>query len=282
MNWNSTNETRFCAAAVAALALFGTGPASAGDQLQLWRLDCGTMAIEDISFFSDTFDYDGQSATISNGCYLIRNMDQYLLWDLGLAEDYLGNTEARDGWTSSISTTIEDQLQQVGVDAGDITYVAISHYHGDHIGQGKSFPASTLLINTAEFERIEKTESGSARRRLAHWFEGNSEVTTFTGDYDVFGDGSVIILAMPGHTPGHGALLVNLPETGPVLLSGDLYHFQSEIGTTIVSGWNTSRAETLASYERFLGLIERLDPVVVVQHDPLDIAKLPPFPKAAQ
>ena len=107
-------------------------------------------------------------------------------------------------------------------------------------------------------------------------------MTTFTGDHDVFGDGAVIILAMPGHTPGHSALLVRLPKFGPVLLAGDLYHFQNEIGTGIVSGWNSSRAETLASYDRLREIVARIDPVVIVQHDPLDVAKLPAFPESAR
>ena len=269
-------------ATVNAMATVACGTAFAQGQVQLWRLDCGEMIIDDISFFSDAFAYSGLSATISNGCYLIRNGEEYLLWDLGLAEDYLDNTEPYDGWTSSISITLEDQLGEIGVSTSDINYVAISHYHGDHIGQGKSFDKSRLLISQADFERIEDNPSHSARRRLTHWFDKSTAVTTFTGDHDVFGDGLVRILAMPGHTPGHSALMVWLPETGPVLLTGDLYHFRSEIGTQIVSNWNTSRAETLASYARLEAIVGRFDPLVIVQHDPLDIVKLPAFPQSAK
>ena len=117
---------------------------------------------------------------------------------------------------------------------------------------------------------------------LAHWFEEDAAVTTYTGDHDVFGDGSVTLLAMPGHTPGHSAMMVRLPKTGPVLLTGDLYHFRSEIGTQIVSNRNTSRAETLASYARLEQIVARIAPLVTVQHDPLDIDKLPAFPQSAK
>ena len=266
--------------AVTALATLLPVHAQAG--LEMWRLDCGEMKIDDISFFSDTFDYDGESATISNGCYLVRNGDQYLLWDLGLAGDYLNNTESRGGWTSSISVTLEDQLERIGVTPDEIRFIAISHHHGDHIGQAKSFPNSTLLISQADFDEIDSNPSATARRRLAPWFEEDAEMTTLDGDHDVFDDGTVTILSMPGHTPGHGALLVRLPDTGPVLLSGDLYHFRSEIGTQIVSNWNTSRSDTLASYDRFNTIIERLNPTVIAQHDPLDIDKLPRFPNSAR
>ena len=260
----------------------GLAAASSSMALELWRLDCGEMIIDDISFFSDTFDYDGQSATISNGCYLVRNGDRYLMWDLGIGENYLGNTESRDGWTSSISITLADQLDQIGVTVDDIDFIGISHYHGDHIGQATTFANATLLLSEAEAEHIRANPNGSAQRRLVPWFGGGAVIQEIDGDHDVFGDGSVTILAMPGHTPGHNALLVRLEGAGPVLLSGDLYHFQSEVGTDIVSNWNSSRAETLASFNRFTTIIGMLDPIVVVQHDPLDIDKLPAFPDSAR
>ena len=114
MNRDSRFKDRIVAALMG-LAMAMSAAANSENNLQLWRLDCGEMAIDDISFFSDTFVYDGQSATISNGCYLVRHGDQYLLWDAGLGEDYLGNTEPDGGWTSSISVTIRNQLERIGV-----------------------------------------------------------------------------------------------------------------------------------------------------------------------
>ena len=255
-------------------------PAAAAD-LELWRLDCGEMVIDDVSYFSDTHTYDGQSATISNGCYLIRNGERLLLWDAGIARDYLGNTESRDGWLSSISVTIEAQLEEIGYKASDVDFLGISHFHGDHIGQAPEFAGATLLMHSAAVDWIRNNPPGNARSKLAAWFDGDSAMTGFDRDHDVFGDGSVSVLVLPGHAPGHTGLLVRLPETGHVLLSGDLYHFSSEIGKRTVSRWNTSRADTLASLERFEGIIDTLDPIVVVQHDPADIEKLPAFPESA-
>jgi len=261
--------------------LLSSWPAAAAD-LELWRLDCGEMAIDDVSYFSDTHTYDGQSATISNGCYLIRNGDRLLLWDAGIGRDYLGNTESRDGWLSSISVTIEAQLEDIGYKTSDVNFLGISHFHGDHIGQAPEFPGATLLLHNAAIEWIRNNPPRNARSKLSAWFDGESAMTGFDRDHDVFGDGSVNILVLPGHAPGHTGLLVRLPKTGYVLLSGDLYHFRSEIGKRTVSRWNLSRADTLASLERFEGIIETLEPVVIVQHDPTDIDKLPTFPKSAR
>lgn len=255
---------------------------AAASQLEMWRIDCGEMMIDDISYFSDSYFYDGQSATISNGCYLIRHSDQYLLWEAGIPRDYLGNEVEDDGWTSSIAVTIVDQLQEIGLTTEDIDFLGISHFHGDHIGQANDFANARLLINRADADWIRDSPPGNARRRLAPWFEGDSTIDEFTGDHDVFGDGSVTILATPGHTPGHGSLLVKLPQTGPVLLTGDLYHFRSEVGARNVSRWNTSRADTLASIERFSAIVESIEPTIIVQHEPADIDLLPVFPKSAR
>ncbi|MEZ5893156.1 MAG: N-acyl homoserine lactonase family protein [Parvularculaceae bacterium] len=266
------------------LALGATdAAASNAPELRLWRLDCGGMIIDDISYFSDAFAYEGRPAEIGNGCYLIQHGDAYMLWDAGLPRDYLNNKTAdEDGWLSFVTVTIADQLALIGVTPDQINFLGLSHFHGDHVGQADEFQTATLLISGADASAIRGKPSGNASRRLAPWFGGGSTMIEFSGDHDVFGDGSVIILATPGHTPGHSSLLIRLKETGPIILTGDLFHFRSEIGRRNVSRWNTSRADTLASIERFEGIVENLRPVVIVQHDNRDIGRLPAFPKAAR
>ena len=265
--------------AAAVILSLAAGPATpAPADLELWRLDCGTFVIEDIAYFSDAHLYDGRSAKLSNGCYLVRNGDRYLLWDAGLPREDLGNTKFEDGWLSSLTVTLADQLRELGLEPGDIDFVAVSHYHGDHVGQAGDFGHATLLMSRADVERLRGQPPGNARRRLAAWFEGGAPLVDFAGDHDVFGDGSVLILALPGHTPGHSGLLIRLPGAGPVLLSGDLFHFRSEIGQRVVSRWNTSRADTLASIERIEAITKSLNPLVIVQHDVADVARLPAFP----
>lgn len=98
----------------------------------------------------------------------------------------------------------------------------------------------------------------------------------------MFGDGSVVILATPGHTPGSTALLVRLPKTGPVLLSGDVVHLEAQWPLSAVPTWNTQRADSLASMNRLQKLASNLDATIIVQHDPADIPKLAAFPKASR
>ncbi|MEX0300261.1 MAG: N-acyl homoserine lactonase family protein, partial [Kordiimonas sp.] len=138
---------------------------------------------------------------------------------------------------------------------------------------------STLLIGQRDIDYLKNRPTTNARRRLAPWFDGDSQYIGLTGDHDVFGDSSVTILSLPGHTHGHQGLLVKLAGDKYVLLSGDLYHYQAEIGKEIVSRWNKNRAETLASQKRFESIIKVLTPIVIVQHDRQDIKKLPQFPE---
>jgi N-acyl homoserine lactone hydrolase len=95
----------------------------------------------------------------------------------------------------------------------------------------------------------------------------------------VFGDGSVTMLTMPGHTPGHSALLVRLPSGGPILISGDQYHFRENRPVRGVPTFNTSRADTLASHDRFEAIARNLKARVFIQHDPRDMGRLPTFPQ---
>lgn len=284
MSNKSVEITSVLIASCIGLLLAGTSSLAAAESTgpELWRLDCGEMIIDDISYFSDTHAYDGQSAAISNGCYLIRSGNKYLLWDAGLPHESLANTTSEDGWLSTFKVTVAEQLGQIGVKVSDIDFLGVSHFHGDHIGQAADFSHSTLLMNRSDLEWIRNRPPGNARRRLGSWFDGEGSIIDFAHDHDVFGDGTATILAMPGHTPGHSALLVRLPQTGYVLLTGDLFHFRNEIEKRNVSRWNTSRSETLASIERFSGIVNALKPIVVVQHDADDIDRLPAFPQSAR
>jgi len=90
------------------------------------------------------------------------------------------------------------------------------------------------------------------------------------------------MLDMPGHTEAHHSLLVQLPRTGPVLLTGDLYHFAENRATGGVPGFNTSRSLTMASMARFEAIARKLHARVIIQHEPADIVKLPAFPAPAR
>ncbi|TMJ12549.1 MAG: N-acyl homoserine lactonase family protein [Alphaproteobacteria bacterium] len=265
--------------ALAAMFVAGSAGAAPPAQMELWRLDCGTAVVNDLDIFSDTFAYAGKTKRITDSCYLIRHGENYLLWDAGLPGALLGKTVNSGPFTMSLSTRIVDQLARIGVKPEQVTLVGISHRHDDHTGQLTDFAKATLFIGAGDFEAMKKGESAAL---IAPWTKTGAKLELLTGDKDVFGDGSVVMLATPGHTENHHSLLVRLPKTGPVLLTGDLYHFTENRTTRGVPSFNTSRADTLASMDRFEAIVKRLKAKVVIQHEPDDIAKLPAFPQSAQ
>jgi glyoxylase-like metal-dependent hydrolase (beta-lactamase superfamily II) len=182
-----------------------------------------------------------------------------------------------------LERTIPDQLRQLGLSADRITFLGISHYHGDHTGQASAFPGARLLIGAADLTAMRSAQppTGVAPSHLRPWIEGGAPVTALIEDHDVFGDGRVTVLMTPGHTPGHSSVLVKL-DSGNVILSGDLWATHQNVLRGTMPPFNSSRAETLASRDRISRLAETLDATVVIQHEPADISKLPAFPKAAQ
>ena len=251
--------------------------------IEMWRLDCGTIVLSDAAPFSDTHLYDGEERTMTDSCYLIRNADKYLLWDAGLSSALKGTSVTQWVFTLSLDQTITDQLTALNLTPADIDMIGVSHYHDDHIGQAAEYGDATLLINSREYAAIDGAEAGGAKQALAPWFgDDKGEARQFRGDHDVFGDGSVTILAMPGHTPGHSALLVRLPEKGPVMLTGDLYHFEEQVTNQGVPTFNTDRADTLASFHRFNQMANTHEATVIIQHDPRHVDRLPAFPAAAK
>jgi glyoxylase-like metal-dependent hydrolase (beta-lactamase superfamily II) len=269
--------TPFAAAlGVLALAAAQTG-STQQKELLLWRLDCGTLDGQDLGLYSDTGLYAGQKRKFADSCYLIRNGDRYLLWDTGVDVSIAGKGQDPDG--NRLDQTIVAQLAEVEVQPADIDFVGISHFHQDHTGQVANFPSATLLIGAPDWQFVK--EWAPAAGRFAHWIGGAGKVEPLKRDKDVFGDGLVTILRMPGHTDGHQALLVRL-ASGPVLLTGDQYHFTENRKARGVPAFNSDRAATLASHDRLETLATNLKAKVIIQHEPADIDKLPDFPRPAR
>jgi glyoxylase-like metal-dependent hydrolase (beta-lactamase superfamily II) len=255
--------------------------------MELWRLDCGALNMKRYgAWFSDTFQYPTGAKMLAASCYLIRHGSDYMMWDLGLDAALKANPMDNEDQTMSLKRTVAEQLALIGVKPEQVGTIGISHYHADHTGQAAQFRSAKLLIGKGDWDTLNASAANSpylkmAQGHLAGWLSGERKSEAVTGDKDVFGDGSVTMLAMPGHTPGHTALLVRL-KSGPVLLSGDQYHFTEQVKNRGVPAFNVDRADTLASHDRFDRIVANLKAKVVIQHEPSDIAKLPAFPKSAK
>nr|WP_297385402.1 N-acyl homoserine lactonase family protein [uncultured Roseateles sp.] len=247
---------------------------AAAQDLTLTRLDCGSGS-NDPRRFSDTYAYTETTKPFTFSCYVIRHGNDVMVWDTGYLPGSVPN---------ATNKPLADLLRQIKVEPGEVKYVGISHYHADHTGQLAALRNATLLIGKGDWEGITATPpmTGANVKGFAEWIAEKRKVETLSADKDVFGDGSVMILRAPGHTPGHSMLLVRLKEMGPVLLSGDAVHFHENYEHDGVPGFNDDRAQTLASIQRMKEIEKNLKATVIIQHDPRDIGKLPAFPNAAK
>jgi len=253
-----------------------TAWAQPAPEVTLTRLDCGTSAPPaDVGRFSDTFSLNGLTLQLVFSCYLIKHGDDYMLWDTG---------HSMSAPSVAPKVSVVDQLAQLQVKPEQVRFIGISHYHPDHSGQAATIPQATLLIGKGDWDVLTspKPLAGANPALFTPWISGGGKVEPVPLDKDVFGDGSVLMLATPGHTPGHHSLLVKLQQMGNVLLTGDLAHFRENYDGLGVPSFNTHRAETLASLNRFKQIAANLKATVVIQHDARDVAKLPVFPAAAR
>ena len=209
-------------AIVAALAWTAVALGAGSGLERLYILDCGQNTGKDQSRWSPGVN-EGKPIEFSDNCYLLRHAKGLLLWDTGVPDAVAAMPDGMVVGNGAIvyrrPKTLVAQLAEMGVKPADITYVAISHTHGDHVGNIGLFPTSTVLIQGAEYD-------WAMTQPVKPAFAATQKIEKLAGDHDVFGDGSVMILSTPGHTPGHESLLVLLPKTGALVLSGDAVHFR--------------------------------------------------------
>ena len=273
---------RFSLVALVALSPLAT-PATAAPTapvgVRLYTLDCGTLEFKDMRSFSDTGEYDGQTATIAVPCFLIRHPKGTLVWDTGLDPKFVQRSDnGAHGIRATLNVSVEKQLQQLNLKPTDITYLAFSHMHLDHTGNANLFTASTWILNRTEMQWASQPTGGGPVAQDTFSGYKHAKTQLIDGDYDVFGDGTVRILKTPGHTPGHQVLLLTLPKAGKVLLAGDLYHLRRDRQQKLVPAFNVDRAETLASFDRVERIVANTKARLVIQHDPEDFKALPKFP----
>lgn len=247
--------------------------------LRLYVFDCGRLKSANPQAL---LDHGVTTTDMSVAAYLIVHPRGALLWDTGVIPDDLvmpeGTTEAR----ATVYKTLRGQLAEIGYKPADVTYLALSHNHYDHSANGNEFAGSTWLAARAERDVMFPEKPPEKENTAAPRFAAlkNSKTKILDGDYDVFGDGAVIIVSTPGHTPGHQSLFVKLAKTGPIVLSGDLYHYPAEFTDRDFNytGVKVSGLER-ASRARLDALMKEKGATLWIQHDLLTFNKLKKSPE---
>jgi glyoxylase-like metal-dependent hydrolase (beta-lactamase superfamily II) len=228
--------------------------------VQLYVLDGGQIDILDWSIYNPAAPA-GTRRTLATPVYLVVHPDGTLVWDTGLGDELAGREPllVEDHALFQVTDTVASQLASVGHPADGIDYLGLSHVHVDHTGNVGLFDGSTLLIQGEEYEAARATDEPSSLAKLP--------VTLLSGDHDVFGDGSVVVKRLPGHTIGHQALLVELEQTGAILLSGDVTHSLDSWRTNAIPTFNHDVAESERSLAQAREILDRHRASLWIQHD---------------
>jgi N-acyl homoserine lactone hydrolase len=259
---------------------------NAGVAERLYRLDCGHSLANDESVWTPGENV-GRDIEFSSTCWLIKHKNGWLMWDTGVPQATLNDPR---GWSTlpklivyHLDRSLTDQLAQIGLKPADISRVAISHTHGDHIGNMGLFPEATVVMQRAEYTWIHSpngpNDNVNQLMALARKLLGTPKnLQLIDGDTDLYGDGSVILLSTPGHTPGHQSLLVHLKSSGFIILSGDVAHLEENFEKDIVPSLNTSKAQSIASMQKVKQLIGVYKAQFFINHDKSQTDKLKLLP----
>jgi glyoxylase-like metal-dependent hydrolase (beta-lactamase superfamily II) len=268
-----------CAALLAACAGTPEGPPAVD---RIFVINCGENHVKDVSRWTPGVNV-GKPHAFANHCYLIQHAKGLMLWDTGnpdrLAAMPKGFTTPT-GITQIMRKPLLESLKELRVTPADIQHFALSHHHGDHSGNANYFAGSTIYIQAAEYDAVFGPEPQKYNVAVAN-FENlrKAKFVKLNGDHDVFGDGSVVIKAAPGHTPGHQVLVVRLPKTGRVMLSGDMVHLAYSWNNRVVPGFNFNVAQSAQTIDAMKDYAAKNSIQLWINHDMEQHARLPKSPR---
>ena len=270
--------------ALSLLILFGASALAAAPKapktVRLYIFDCGTIHTKTVEAYSLKNEEVG-STEMAIPCIMVAHPKGTLMWDNGDIPDSAfkpGGGPASAGVVTQAMPLLP-QLAAVGYTPADITYLAMSHYHGDHVANANAFAGSTWLVRQVERDRM-FSDVPIPRSDPANYsaLKNSKTVIIDKDQYDVFGDGTVIIKSAPGHTPGHQVLFLKLKKTGPVVLSGDLYHYPEERSLHRLPVAEFNKDQTAASRAELDVFLKKTGAQLWIQHDMIGNRKLKKSP----
>jgi glyoxylase-like metal-dependent hydrolase (beta-lactamase superfamily II) len=236
--WVSALAALACAAGLNLSAEQASAKPQPPKSVRLYVFDCGLINVNRAGTerYKVTPEEVGETR-FSVPCFLVAHPNGTLMWELGILPDDTvearargeqGNPTATSASVTTVPRTLRSHLAGLGYRPEDITYFAFSHAHVDHNANANLFTRSTWLARPAE--RAFMWEEGNTRvnRTFFDEIRNSRSISLDRDEHDVFGDGTVIVKAASGHSPGHQVLVLNLTSTGRIMLGGDLYHYPQE------------------------------------------------------
>jgi glyoxylase-like metal-dependent hydrolase (beta-lactamase superfamily II) len=267
---------------IAPLAIAQRRKAQPPKSLRLYVFDCGSLNIDDISRYQLKRE-EISTNIMSVPSFLIVHPKGTMIWDTGAVPDSAFKPGGGPATLRSATTTkpLTAQMAEIGYVPADITYLSLSHFHWDHVGNANVFASATWLVRKLERDVMFADPPPYPRTEPANYSAlKNSKTVIITQDeYDVFGDGTVVIKSAPGHSPDHQVLFLKLAKTGPILLSGDLYHYPEERKLNRVPTTEFNAEQTIASRAGIEAFLKKTGAQLWIEHDFTGNAKLKKAPE---
>jgi glyoxylase-like metal-dependent hydrolase (beta-lactamase superfamily II) len=242
--------------------------------VKLYQLVGGSIFVKKLEAFSQDTTYTGQTKQFTDAYYVISHPKGNLMWDAGLPEGLVVPepfNEPSGVFAIQRPDSLVNQLKSIGFKVSDFNYFAMSHSHFDHSGHANYMKDATWLVQENEFNAV----AGDSLAKKDPAVAELKKVKKLQGDHDVFGDGTVVIKYMPGHTVGHQVLYVEVAGLEkPVLLTGDLYHFEENRTNKGVPSFNYDVQQTLESMDKFEAFAKEKNAEIIIQHSPIAFNKL--------
>lgn len=214
--------------------------------------------------------------------YLVVHPKGTLMFDAGAIADadFKSDGTPVTAGVASATRQLKPQLAAIGYRPSDVMYFALSHYHADHTANANEFAGATWIVQKPERDAMFAPKAPAITRPVDYSALQNAKTKILDNeDFDVFGDGTVVVMATPGHTPGHQVLFVRLAKAGPVVLAGDIYHYPEQITTGRMSTFEWNADQSKASRAKVAALMKETGAALWMEHDIATHAKLPKAPK---
>ena len=205
-------------------------------------------------------------------CALLRHPQGTVLFDTGCHPSVPENPEARWGGLAKFMTPIMQPgdnvisgLSCIGLTPDDIDVVVCSHLHPDHCGCNAFFKKATFVIHAKEVEAAHASGAESAGYLSAEW-DHPMPIDAITEQRDLFGDNRIVLVPLPGHTPGTTGALVSLDRSGSFFLAADTVSIRATLDRDVMPR-NTWNAEALTQSLAEVRRIEATGATILCGHD---------------
>ena len=241
--------------------------------LKLYVFECGRLRFDTVANFGVNDDETNVRELVVP-CYIVDHPEGRMLWDGGLPSSIKYDVDGRDenGWVGNakLQYTLAEQIVSAGLefDLSSLDYMAFSHIHYDHVGVANEMSGATWLVQRGDYEAAfaEPITVPAVQPELLTNLR-DADRLILDGDHDVFGDGRVRLISAPGHTPGHQVLFLDLEWAGPLVLSGDLYHFRISRDDRRVPVFNVDPEMSLQSMDKVEAFVAEQGAMFWIEHD---------------